>query len=327
MQTEDTGQTAATDKRIDPEEPEPLEDSGDSGTEEDTEILEQLHENLSVQIAGLGMREDEDHNVDPEQSKAEDNSEALTQEEEHVEKVESSQEGLEVEETICLEQQECDQRTSQDREVSPEHSESEQVETTEDPEQMLAEVSHETEEQLGQSTPLDQSPEMEMGNQSTQPQNAEEPEDYAEIVCDGAEDPGVTMPQEQMEPSGLNEESLQTTSATQTQTLSEREMASESEIKEQLSPETEVTQQTEEPDVHQVDNQADASDHAEDFVVTDSEAAQRVVANGEQHKAPDTATSYINGEVDKGKACCLAERLFKLDGIQRANVVKHLDKE
>uniref|UniRef100_A0A671YW45 PH and SEC7 domain-containing protein 3-like n=1 Tax=Sparus aurata TaxID=8175 RepID=A0A671YW45_SPAAU len=33
------------------------------------------------------------------------------------------------------------------------------------------------------------------------------------------------------------------------------------------------------------------------------------------------------GEVDREKARCLAERLFKLDGIQRVDVVKHLDKD
>lgn len=49
-----------------------------------------------------------------------------------------------------------------------------------------------------------------------------------------------------------------------------------------------------------------------------------VETNGEQCKV----TSHMNGgDVVRDEACRLAEKLFKLDGIQRIDVVKHLDKD
>uniref|UniRef100_A0A3P8T5S8 SEC7 domain-containing protein n=1 Tax=Amphiprion percula TaxID=161767 RepID=A0A3P8T5S8_AMPPE len=45
-------------------------------------------------------------------------------------------------------------------------------------------------------------------------------------------------------------------------------------------------------------------------------------------KHPDTAVTHMNGvEVDRETAHRLAKRLFILEGIQRADVVKHLDKD
>ncbi|KAM6902097.1 uncharacterized protein FYW49_015729 [Xenentodon cancila] len=325
------------DKLTDLQQPELLEDSEHSGAEEDAETLEQLHENLAVEKPESGMCKDEDHNVAHEQPEAADNNneEALIQEGGNAEKIENSPEGLEVtehlEEIVCLEQQECDQTASQDRVVSlqDEHPETEKPDMIEKPEQKPAEVSHDTGDQLGQSLHLDQSSEMEMGDQSTRPHHAEHPEDSA-VVCAEPEDSAVTSQREQMDPSEPNEESPQMTDSPQ-QTLPEQleqsERPDESEIPEQLSSETEGRQQTEEADLLQADKRADTLDPAEDFGVTGDGVAERVVANGEQRKAPDTAAPYMNGQVDAEEARRLAERLFKLDGIQRAEVVKHIDKD
>uniref|UniRef100_A0A3Q2YKG7 SEC7 domain-containing protein n=1 Tax=Hippocampus comes TaxID=109280 RepID=A0A3Q2YKG7_HIPCM len=53
-----------------------------------------------------------------------------------------------------------------------------------------------------------------------------------------------------------------------------------------------------------------------------------LVANGEPGRTAESATPHMNGgDMDREKAFRLAERLFKLDGIQRVDVVKHFDKD
>uniref|UniRef100_A0A3Q2UL55 PH and SEC7 domain-containing protein 4-like n=1 Tax=Fundulus heteroclitus TaxID=8078 RepID=A0A3Q2UL55_FUNHE len=95
---------------------------------------------------------------------------------------------------------------------------------------------------------------------------------------------------------------------------------------EQLSPESEATQQNEEAQSNHVDQQAETSGQAEEVGITDDGSPQEVVANGDKPKC--TAVPLINGgEVDREKACRLADRLFKLENIQRSDVVKHLDKD
>ncbi|XP_040013890.1 PH and SEC7 domain-containing protein 3 [Xiphias gladius] len=327
LQTDDTGLTLNPDKLI--EQSELLEECQHSGAEEDIVILEQLHEGPTGQTKEPEMCKDVDHNV--EQSEAvdedDDDEEASLREEENAERVEISQEILEwtekVEETSCLEQHDFDHTASQEREVSPQpkQSESEQLEMTEEPEQIEAEVSHQIEEQhsddsdqLGQSQHLEQSPQMELTEQSTQPENAELTEESTQseqTVCVEAEDPEVAEQQELMEPTEQNEQN-----------------SVESEITDQPSPEAEVTQQKAEADLNQVDRQAKALHHAEEVGSSKNGDVRTVMANGEQPKPPETAVPHMNGgEVDRAMARCLAERLYKLDGIQRVDVVKHLDKD
>ncbi len=70
------------------------------------------------------------------------------------------------------------------------------------------------------------------------------------------------------------------------------------------------------------------SHQAEEVEGNKDGSVQTVVANGEQPKPPETAVPLMNGgEVDREKAHSLAEQLYNLDGIQRMDVVKHLDKE
>uniref|UniRef100_A0A674NY82 PH and SEC7 domain-containing protein 2-like n=1 Tax=Takifugu rubripes TaxID=31033 RepID=A0A674NY82_TAKRU len=57
-------------------------------------------------------------------------------------------------------------------------------------------------------------------------------------------------------------------------------------------------------------------------------SADTVLANEEQAKPAETPVPHANGrEVDSAMARRLAERLFNLDGFQRVDVVKHLDKD
>ncbi|XP_061732321.1 PH and SEC7 domain-containing protein 1 isoform X1 [Nerophis ophidion] len=53
-----------------------------------------------------------------------------------------------------------------------------------------------------------------------------------------------------------------------------------------------------------------------------------LMASEETSRRSEEATPYMNGgDVDRERVCYLAQRLFKLDGIQRVDVVKHLDKD
>ncbi|KAL7376090.1 hypothetical protein ABVT39_000901 [Epinephelus coioides] len=337
LQTDDTGPTRNTDKLIDLPQPELLEEERHSGAEEDIEIQQRLHEDSTGQTEEPEMCEDVDENVEPEQSAAADDNdeELLIQEAGTTEKIENSAEIVELtvnlEETSCLEQQDCNQTTSQDAELSPQPqpAESQQLEMTEESEHIQAEVSQDSDQHL------EQSPEMELTEESTQPETANLPEESTQSeqsVCVEAEDPGVVEQQEQTEPSEQNEQTLQTANLSQPALCEQlvQPETDESGITEHLSPETEVTQQTAEAKFNLVDKQAEASHQGEEEEVGGGEdgSMQTVVANGEQSKPPETAVPHMNGdEVNREMARRLAERLYKLDGIQRVDVVKHLDKD
>lgn len=347
LQIADTGQIINSDKLIDPLQSELLEESWHSGSEEDIEILDGLHEDPTGQTGDLEMCKDVDQNVDLEET-ADNKEETLIEVAEHTQRIENSQERVELTEKLeefgYLEQQDCDQTTSQDREPSPqpEHSKSEQLEMTKQLEQIQAEASHQTEEQhsedseqLGRLEHLDQSPQMELTEQLIQHENVDETEESIqldEIVCVEAREPEVAEQEEQMEtPAEQNEQSLQMTDVHQpivSEQVVQAEEIVESEITEQVSLETEVPQQTEEAELNLVDKCAEPSNQAEGVGDTEDGDLQTVVANVGQPKPLETAVPHMNGgEVDREMARHLAERLFKLDGIQRVDVVKHLDKE
>ncbi|XP_030598511.1 PH and SEC7 domain-containing protein 4 isoform X2 [Archocentrus centrarchus] len=303
LPTDDGGVSIDLDKLLDLPPSELLEENLQFRAEEDDDILERLHEDLTSQTEVLEMCEDGEEKVDPEQPEAVDNNkEAVLQEAENAERIENSQEMVEkLEDLNSLVQLDCDQITLQDTEASlqPEHSESEQLEVTENPEQMPAEGSHETEvehsEDLDHLEPpqhLEESPEVELTDQLTQPEDAEQPEESPQLeqtVCTEAADPGEPEEQEQTVPS----EDKQSVNATESQ-----------------------------EELNQEDKQGETSDPAGDVRATEDEDLQTVVANGKQ------PTILMNGgEVDREKARILAEKLFKLDEIQPGDVVKHLDKD
>ncbi|XP_029300063.1 PH and SEC7 domain-containing protein 4 [Cottoperca gobio] len=329
LQADDTGPTINTDKLIDLPQSELLEERRQSRIEEDVETVERLHEDPTGQTEEPEMCKDVDQNLDPEQPEpADDNEEASIQAADNTEEIEKSP----VQETSCLYQRDCVQTTSEDVKPSPrpEGAESEQVERTEESEQIQADVSQDS-DQLGRLQHL----EPEMTEESTQPETAELPEDSTQsepTVCVEAEDPGDAKQQEQTEPPEQNEQTPQTADSSQP-TLSEQLVqpeTDESEITEQLSPEAEVTQQTAEAEFNQVDKQAETSHQGEEEEGgAEDGSVQTVEANGEKPEAPETAAApHMNGdEVNREMARRLAQRLFKLDDVQRVDVVKHLDKD
>lgn len=301
LQTENTELSTPTDTLKDLQGLKLPEDSEHSGDKEDVETPNQFGDDLSEQPEE--MCEEVEENVDPELSESEDNNEEVS--EEQAEKAESAEnrteEATNLEETNSLEQQDCDQ----DRVASlqPECSESESEETVEELKQTHPE---ESKQQL-----QDQSPEMASPNQLTPP---ETPEDQPEqTACDEAKVSAVTG-----NPSEQNELPQQTACSSEQPEPSDK--MNESEVTEQLSPDSEAAPQNEETESNHVDQQP------EDVGITDSRNPPEVVSNGE--KRNDSVVFYVNGGgVDREKACRLAERLFKLENIQRSNVVKHLDKE
>ncbi|XP_037548075.1 PH and SEC7 domain-containing protein 1 [Nematolebias whitei] len=292
--SDNAGLNTSTDKVTDLQEPELLEDIH-SGVKKNVEILEQLHEDLKVQPEELEMCEDVDQNVDSDQSEAVNNDEeAPVQEAENATNVENLPETEEVTENLgemnCLEHLEWDPTASQDN-LQPESVEPEQQE--------VAEQSAED------SDPLQSPGSPEMDQSTCKSENPEQPGD----------------PNQPEQTVGAEAE-LEQEEQTPQPTLSEE---TESEISEQPSPKTEATQQTGEADLNHADKQ-ETSDQDVEIGVADDGNVQKLVANG--HKASDAAAPYMNGgEADREKARRLAERLFNLDNVDRADVVKHLDKD
>ncbi|KAJ4926478.1 hypothetical protein JOQ06_008651 [Pogonophryne albipinna] len=312
LEAADSGPTVHPDKIIDL-----LEERQHSGTDEDIEIEERLHEDPTAsQPEEPEMCEGV--NQDSEQSQAEDNNEGESKlAENHTESVERSPEIVEkLEETSCLDQRDCDQARLPDlvQSSQPEDAESEQLGVTEESEQIQAEVSQDS-DQLGQSQHL----EPEMTGELTQPEDSTQSE---QTVCVEAEDPGETERQEQTEPSVQNEQTPQTSDLSRPALSQQavRPETDESETTEQLSPDTQV-------EFNQVDKQAETSHQGDQDGGAKDGAGQTVVANGEQ-PPPVTAAPQMNvDEVNREMARRLALRLFKLEDVQRADVVKHLDKD
>ncbi|KAM6975920.1 LOW QUALITY PROTEIN: uncharacterized protein LKV04_015190 [Tautogolabrus adspersus] len=315
QQTDRTGPILNPDKLVDLKQTECLEEKRHSGTEEDPEIQ---GEGSTGQTDELKMCKNVDENVEPEHTEAVNSiEEPQMHAADNAERVEDSKEILELteklQETSCLEHQDCETMTSQDVEMPQQPEHTEQLEMTEGKEQSQAEEQH-SEDQLRQH--LEQ---MELEEVSTQTEKADLPQESTlseQIFSVEAEDPGAAEQQEQTEPSEQNEQQ-----ATDEQ-LMQPDKTDASEITEQLTPETEVTQQKAEAELTQEDKQAEMSHQTEEEEDVKDENIQTVASNGVKSKL------HMNGgEVDREKACRLADRLFKLDGIQRVDVVKHIDKD
>uniref|UniRef100_A0A667Y7A1 SEC7 domain-containing protein n=1 Tax=Myripristis murdjan TaxID=586833 RepID=A0A667Y7A1_9TELE len=110
--------------------------------------------------------------------------------------------------------------------------------------------------------------------------------------------------------------------------LVETNQTDQSEITEQPSPELHVSQPTAEVQLNQVDEQVEPSHQDAHVECVKNGSLQTVVENGDEDKLPETEENHMNGSgVDRETACRLAERLHKLDGIQRVDVVKYIDKD
>ncbi|XP_041666930.1 PH and SEC7 domain-containing protein 2 [Cheilinus undulatus] len=309
LQTDETESSINHNQLLDLQQSELLEETTQSRVEEDIQ-----EEGPKGQGEEPEMCEDVDQSLEPEQSEVANNIEELSiQSAENAEGLKDSPEILELteklQETSGLEHQDSEEAASQDVQTSlqPEHAEPEQVDMTEVKEQSLVD----SEDQLKQH--LEQ-PKIELEEEdSTQTEKADLPEELTlseQTVSVEAEDPGAAEQQEQTEPLEQNEQQAADEQLVQ--------KTDESEITEQ----TEVTQQTEEAEFTQEDKQAGTSHQAEEEEGAEDENVHTVISNG-VHPKP-----HMNGgEVDREAAKCLAERLFKLEEIQRVEVVKHLDKD
>ncbi|MEQ2313407.1 hypothetical protein AMECASPLE_001699 [Ameca splendens] len=312
LQTDNTRINAPTDRLKDLPVLELPEDGEHSGDKEDIETPDWLSDDLSR--LPEEMCEDVDEKVDPELSESEDNNEEVSEQlAEKAEDVENSPERVEeaenLEKSDSSEQQECDQDRVDS--LQPESSASESGETSEEPKQMHAEDSDQSEQRM------DQSPVMASPNRLT---TLEIPEDQIEQrACDEAKGSTVAS-----NPSEQNELPQQTACSSEVPGPSDK--MNESEMAEQLSPETEAPLENQEAELNHMDQQAEMPDQTGDDNFPDNGNALEVVANGDKHD--DSVVPYINGgEVERDKACQLAEQLFKLENIQRSDVVKHLDKD
>lgn len=143
------------------------------------------------------------------------------------------------------------------------------------------------------------------------------------VICAEAEHPTASERQEQTEPAERKEQTgleLQPAAPQETD---------ESEVMERQQQQQPPAEAAVEHQVTQVDESLEAELPAE-VVAGGSDALfpHTLLANGKQPQGPETAAPHANGaEVDRGSARRLAERLFNLDGIQRVDVVKHVDKE
>lgn len=326
LETDDTGPLIEDNKLIDLQQLELLEERQRSDCEEDIEVLERCHKDPTGLSEEPEMCKNVDQDVDPQQSEAtRDNEELLAQAAENSEGIENSQEvqelAVKLEEMRCYQHEDCDQMASEKLQYD-------------EPERIQVQTLHQaqerrSEDQLGQPQYLEQVLHMELAEESAQPENADLPEECTlpePTICVRAKHPGVAEEQEQTEPP---EQKEQTSDSSQTAVSAQRarpQEADESELTEQLSAEAEGVQQTAEVKFDQVDKQAEMSDQPEG--VGGGKGRVTVVANGMQPEPPEMAVPRMNGcEVDSEMAGRLAERLFKLDGIQRVDVVKHLDKE
>ncbi|KAK2888256.1 PH and SEC7 domain-containing protein 2 [Channa argus] len=325
LQINNAGLTINPDKLIHVLQSELPEESLHSGSEQDTDILEQLDEDPTGQSDNPEMCIDVNQNMHPEQSETVDDKEDTSiQAAEDTERTEHSQEILEM--TNCLEKQDCDQMNLQDREMSPQPGNSvfEQLEMFKESEQIQTEVSHQIEEQYSEgsgvlelSQHLDQLPQVELNEQSIHPETPETVDESEERgACFEAGEPEDVEHQGQMETlTEQNEQPLETADVS---------TRSEQLVRPEKTFEPEVTQQTE--GFTKGDEKVEKSDQAE--VAGEDGDVQTVLAKADEASPPATAVLHMNGgEVDRQMACRLAERLYKLDGIQRVNVVKHLDKD
>lgn len=226
-------------------------------------------------------------------------------------------------------------------------------EDVEDPQQVLEEISLEdnTREQLTPGRPehfgqlqMTDGPTQEKEQRSEeeeQPQNLKQSQEDVDLAEGAVRPENADLPDkraadetveaeqqpEQTEPSEQKEPTSRSAQATLPEQLVQPRETDEPEITEQLPAESEATEQTAEGEFAR-DTQATTSPQLRGEELGVREAAEAAVADGEQVNAAEPAAPHLNGcEVDSEMARRLAERLFQLDGFQRVDVVKHLDKE
>lgn len=274
--------------------------------EEDLEILQQSHEDPTGPSEEPETWNDMDQDVDQCEA-AEEKGELVVGTEHDKEGVEDSQEALE---ERGMEDNTCDPQTPE----SPEHFD--EIQMTDRPMQEKEPLSAAVEppQHLKQLAEI-----VNLAAEAAQPEDADLPDQRA------ADERVRVEAEQQTEPSEQKEQTSRSSQATVPEQLVQPRETDEPEITEQLPAESEATQETAEEEFSQ-DKRTATSHQVEE--VSEGGSPDTVLANEEQAKPAETAVPHVNGrEVDSAMARRLAERLFNLDGFQRVDVVKHLDKE
>ncbi|XP_068190407.1 PH and SEC7 domain-containing protein 1 [Antennarius striatus] len=301
-QTDNIGPTVNPDKLIVPQQ--------HTGRKKDIQMLERLLQSATCQVEETGMCKETTPAVNPKQS---DNHEPSVQASENAESGKEMQEMLELvketEENSCLEHQYCDHMTS----------ESEQLHVKEEREPIRA-VEQTSVDQVEQPHHLDESPPVEPTGESNMPQSSpEESPPSGQTVCVGAEDPGVPEQEDQTE----QNEQITNFPPPMASERDVRPETDESEITEQ-----QVTDQSKKAAFNQTKEPPEMLLETREAGGGEGGSERTVVANGEHRNPPGTTAPLVNGHgVDREVARGLAQQLFNLEGIQRVDVVKHLDKD
>lgn len=272
--------------------------------EEDLEILQQSHEDPTGPSEEPETGNDTDQDVDQCEA-AEEKGELVVVAEHDEEGVGDSREALE---ERGLEDNTCDPQPPE----SPEHFDESQMTDRPVPEKEPLSAAVEPPQHFKQLAEI-----VNLAAEAARPEDADLPDQRA------ADERVRAEAEQQTEPSEQKEQTSRWSQATVPEQLVQPRETDEPEITEQLPAESEEEaaggefgQDERTATTHQVEE------------VGEGGSADTVLASEERAKPAETAEPHANGrEVDSAMARRLAERLFKLDGFQRVDVVKHLDKE
>lgn len=275
--------------------------------EEDLEILQQSHEDPTGSSEEPETWNDMDQDVDQCEA-AEEKGELVVVTEHDEEGLEDSGEALE---ERGLEENTCDPQTPECPQPFDE------IQMTERPMQEREPLCAAVEPPLHLKLLAEI---VNLAAEAAQPEEADLPDQHA------ADERVRVEAEQQTEPPEQKEQRSRWSQATVPEQLVQPRETDEPEITEQLPAGSQATQETAEEEEFSQDKRTATSHQVQE--VSEGGSADPVLANEEQAKPAETAVRHANGrEVDGAMARRLAERLFNLDGFQRVDVVKHLDKE
>uniref|UniRef100_A0AAZ3QG06 PH and SEC7 domain-containing protein 4-like n=1 Tax=Oncorhynchus tshawytscha TaxID=74940 RepID=A0AAZ3QG06_ONCTS len=331
------------------EQSEGREQSDREGESETIELLEHLFEPAELKEQSE-LTEKSEHSWQSEpnhtkQSEYKDNTETTEQPEESEQLVESDQvehsnqlgeEEQQTEETR-LQQAEQSDKIDQSESEQTECLESKQLQQTQHSQQTVhseqTEFSVQTEPQTETSQEMEHSEDSEQSKQSGETEQTEQSTD-----SDQSKQSGETEQSEQTEQLDQTDnkpvhskqldlyfhctEELEQSDHTEEQKQSEIEQPAQTEL-------TELTEEGAQTEHSKQVEELEPKEYKEDSCLPPREGSlEQLESQVQQTEASEPVVVHMNGGVlDREKACRLAERLYRLDGIHKTDVVKHLDKD
>ncbi|XP_023839795.1 PH and SEC7 domain-containing protein 4-like [Salvelinus sp. IW2-2015] len=289
----------------------------DTETTEQPEESEQLVESNQVEHSNqLGEEEqqtEETHLQHAEQTDEIDQSEQ-SKESEQTDQSEQTEclESKQLQQTQHSQQTMYSEQTEFSVQTEPQTETSRQMEHSEDSEQ--SKQSGET-EQTEQSRDSDQSKQSEQTEQSEQTKQSEQTEQ-----SDQTDNKPVHS--KQLDLCFHCTEELEQSDHTEEQKQSEIEQPAHTEL-------TELTEEDAQTEHFKQVEELEPKEYKEDSCLPPREGSlEQLESQVQQTEASEPVVVHMNGGVlDREKACRLAERLYRLDGIHKTDVVKHLDKD